>query len=89
MNELSKTIKSIALIGILIGIAAVFGNVINSFIPWQWATIIFTILRRLILYLDFGINTAALFVVISIWLNILVAYWIYLGSDWIINRLRK
>lgn len=89
MDELAKIIKIITTIGLTITIAAVLGSVINSLIPWYWLTSLFTILRRLIGLLDFSLDTTALFSVIQIWLNILMAYWLFLAGDWIISRLKK
>ena len=88
MNELSKIIKTISIIGLMIGFATAFGVTLSTLIPWQWLTIVFIILRKLILFVDFGIDTNAIFVIISLWLNILLGYWIFLGADWIIARLR-
>lgn len=89
MNDLAKTIRIITTVGLTITIASVFGIAVNELIPWDWLTFGFTILRKTIMLLDFAIDTSTLFSILTITLNISVAYWLFLAGDWIISRLKK
>ena len=88
MNEITKTIKSIIIIGLIITVTAAFGAGINAFIPWEWLTYFFSIIRNTIGLIDFMVNTDVVLIIMGIWLNISIYYWLFLAGEWIWGRLK-
>lgn len=89
LKELSKTIKTISLILLILGALNAIGYAFNTLIPFEWLGYGFVLLRKTVLLLDFAIDTNVLFLTITIWINVLVLYWLYLGGDWIIKKLER
>lgn len=89
LNELSKSIKIIATILIVLGPLTALGYGLNNLIPWTWLDTIFIIIRKTVMLLDFAVDTQVLFACITIWINISVLYWVYLSGAWIIKKLEK
>jgi len=89
LQELSKSIKIITTILIVLGALTGLGYGLNNIIPWAWLDNIFIIIRKTIMLLDFVVDTQVLFACITIWINISVLYWLYLSGAWIIKKLEK
>jgi len=89
MNTLARTVKSIIVIGIIIFFASIMGLLINDLIPWEYLDYIFIIFKKSIKLIDFTIDTNAFFQITTIWLNIAVTYWGFLGMAWIVKRIDR
>lgn len=88
-RELSKSIKIITTILLVLGPLTALGYGLNNLIPWNWLDTIFIIIRKTVMLLDFAVDTQVLFACITIWINISVLYWVYLSGAWIIKKLEK
>jgi hypothetical protein len=89
LHELSKSIKIITTILIVLGALTGLGYGLNNIIPWNWLDNMFIIIRKTVMLLDFAVDTQVLFACITIWINISVLYWLYLSGAWIIKKLEK
>jgi len=92
MNETIKTLKTIGLIGLVIGGLTALGAAINAIIPWTMIVTVMAIFRRLTMYLDFTWDIDGAFG-LYFWLTqvliVLAAYWIYRAYLLITSRLDK
>lgn len=88
MNQIIKTLKTLAIIGIIISGLTILGATINEIVPWIWLTNFFIIIKFLIRIFDFMIDTDTLITLIGLILTIDAAYWVFKGVMLIIHYFR-
>lgn len=88
MNGIIKILTNIGLIGILLLALGVFGTQINDLIQWDWLINFFVIIRKLLMSIDFIIDTNTLIKLIGISLYLTVAYWILKATTFVIEWFR-
>lgn len=89
MNEIVKIFKILGIIGVVIGSLNVLGSGVNYLIPWEMLTNIFVIFRKLLLSIDFVIDTQALLAVITAGLSILLVKWTYQATMFVVNFFKQ
>jgi len=90
LQELAKNAKNIVLIGIVLSILIVLGNLIANYTAgWLWLTYFFKIIRLAIELLDFAVDTTTLFQIIGYTFLIQIGYWTYLGTMAVVKYLRQ
>lgn len=82
-------LKQIGLVSATITILEVIGIAINTYVPWNWLTYLFVIMRKLLPLVDFMIDTNTLLAALGIMLTVQVALWAFKGSNLIIDWLKK
>lgn len=89
MSEIVKIFKILGIVGVVIGALNVLGSAVNYLIPWEMLTNIFVIFRKLLLSIDFVVDTQALLAVITAGLTILLAKWAYQATMFVINFFKE
>lgn len=80
MNELVKILRVLGIITLGIAALSILGAAVNAIIPWQWITDFFSIIKHFANIADFMWDTTTLFILISLSLSILIAYWLFKGT---------
>lgn len=89
MNEIVKIFKILGIVGVVIGALNVLGNAVNYLVPWEILTNIFVIFRKLLLSIDFVVDTQALLAAITASLSILLAKWAYQATMFVVNFFKQ
>ncbi len=89
MDEAIKIFKILGIIGVVIGALNLLGSGVNYLIPWDILTDIFVIFRKLLLSIDFVVDTQALLAAITASLSILLVKWTYSATMFVINFFKQ
>lgn len=89
MDEAIKIFKILGITSIIIGALQLLGSAVNYLIPWEILTNIFVIFRKLLLSIDFIIDTNALLATITAGMSILLAKWTYSATTFLISFFKE
>jgi len=84
----TKTIKDISIFGVVYLVLLGLGEKINSWIQWEWITYFFVIIRKALSFIDFMVDTNALFSVLFMIMTAQIAVIIVHSSQKIIAWFR-
>lgn len=89
MSEIVKIFKILGIVGVVIGALNVLGSAVNYLIPWGILTNIFVIFRKLLLSIDFVVDTNALLGAITAGLTVLLGKWAYQATMFVVNFFKE
>lgn len=78
-------LKTIVLVGVVIVALSIFGAYLNSLAIWGWLTIFFSLIYKLMFFLNFVWDIPTTWTVLGISLGVWAAVWTLKGVLWAVR----
>jgi len=85
IKVLFNNLKAIASITLVIAALGSIGATVNSMVPWHWLTSMFVLIRKLLLMMDFMVDTETLIIIMGITISLEMAFWAFKGTMWVVK----
>lgn len=89
MNTVTKIIRDIGLLAIVIIALGIFGNAVNAWLPFIYVTYAFTIVRNIMGLIGFTVDLPTFYIVIGWILSLYIALWLLRASFAMVKWFRE
>lgn len=89
MNTTIKLIRDAALLGIIIIALGIFGNAVNGWLPFEYVTYAFTIVRNIMGIMNFTVDLDTFYKLIGWLLPLYIALWSMRATMGIVHWFRE